>query len=103
INTTSFHEFCIDGDNYHISYTDDINKATGIIIEKSDTTISLRLDYEVTNFELKGHRLDQTWDLGENKDIINYKDPHKVTKYLELVDGNISLCNNWKYTKWTYP
>jgi len=103
INTTSFHEFCIDGDNYHISYTDDINKATGIIIEKSDTTISLRLEYEVTNFELKGHRLDQTWGLGENKDIINYKDPHKVTKYLELVDGNISLCNNWKYTKWTYP
>ena len=103
INTTSFHEFCIDGDNYHISYTDDINKATSIIIEKSDTTISLKLEYEVTNFELVGHRNWQTWPMSENKNIDNYKDPHKVTKYLELVDGNISLCNNWKYTKWTYP
>ncbi len=103
INTTSFHEFCIDGDNYHISYTDDINKATGISIEKSDTTISLKLEYEVTNFELVGHRVWQSWPMSENKDIDNYKEPHKVTKYLELVDGNISLCNNWKYTKWTYP
>ena len=92
-NTTSFHEFCIDGDNYHINYTDDINEATGIIIEKSDTTISLRLEYEVTNFNI----IDGTIEIG------SYESPHKVTKYLELVNGNISLCNNWKYTKWTYP
>ena len=92
-NTTSFHEFCIDGDNYHINYTDDINEATGIIIEKSDTTISLRLEYEVTNFNI----IDRTIEIG------SYESPHKVTKYLELVNGNISLCNNWKYTKWTYP
>lgn len=90
-SNVSFHEVCIDGDNYHISYTDDINKATGIIIEKSDTTISLKLEYEVSNFELVNK-----WN------IDHYKDPHKVTKYLELVNGNISLCNNWKYTKWTY-
>jgi len=92
-NTTSFHEFCIDGDNYHINYTDDINEATGIIIEKSDTTISLRLEYEVTNFNI----IETTIEIG------SYESPHKVTKYLELVNGNISLCNNWKYTKWTYP
>ena len=92
-NTTSFHEFCIDGDNYHINYTDDINEATGIIIEKSDTTISLRLEYEVTNFNI----IDRTIEIG------SYESPHRVTKYLELVNGNISLCNNWKYTKWTYP
>ena len=82
-NTTSFHEFCIDGDNYHINYTDDINEATGIIIEKSDTTISLRLEYEVTNFNI----IDRTIEIG------SYESPHKVTKYLELVNGNISLCN----------
>jgi hypothetical protein len=51
------------------------------------------LEYEVTNFNI----IDRTIEIG------SYESPHKVTKYLELVNGNISLCNNWKYTKWTYP
>lgn len=86
-NRTSKHQFCFGGDNDHVSYTTNEDDATIFSINKEDNNLKIKLEFEVTNFNIT----QGTTEIG------SYESPHTVTKYIELLEnGDFSLCDNYK-------
>ena len=86
-NRTSKHQFCLGGDNDHVSYTTNADDATIFIINKEGGNLKIKLEFDVTNFNIT----QGTTEIG------SYESPHTVTKYIELLEnGDLSLCDNYK-------
>jgi len=86
-NRTSKHQLCFGGDNDHVSYTTNADDATIFIINKDGGNLKIKLEFEVTNFNIT----QGTTEIG------SYESPHTVTKYIELLEnGDLSLCDNYK-------
>ena len=88
-NRTSKHQFCLGGDNDHVSYTTNADDATIFIINKEENNLKIKLEFEVTNFNIT----QGTTEIG------SYGSPHTVTKYIELLEnGDLSLCDNYNFS-----